>query len=144
MKRREFIKLLGGAATAWPFAARAQQSDRVRRIGFLVGAADDADLRAMYEAFRQGLQQLGWIDGRNVRIDARFGTGDAGGVRKYAAELVAFSPDVILVTGAVATQVLLQETRTVPIIFTIIPDPVGSGFVDSLAQPGGNASGYTA
>jgi putative ABC transport system substrate-binding protein len=98
----------------------------------------------MYEAFRQGLQQLGWIDGRNVRIDARFGGGDPVRSRKHAAELVAFSPDVILATGSVATQFLLQETRTVPIIFTIIPDPVGSGFVDSLAQPGGNATGFMA
>jgi putative tryptophan/tyrosine transport system substrate-binding protein len=141
-RRREFITLLGGAATAWPLAARTQQSDRVRRIGFLIGVADDANSRAMYEAFRQGLEQLGWIDGRNVRIDARFGAGDPVRIRKYAAGLVAFSPDVILVTGSVATQLLLQETRTVPIVFTIVPDPVGSGFVDSLSQPGGNASGF--
>jgi len=141
MKRREFIGLLG-AATTLPLTARAQQSDRVRRIGFLIGVADDANSRAMYEAFRQGLEQLGWIDGRNMRIDARFGAGDPVRIRKYAAELVAFSPDVIQVTGSVATQLLLQETRTVPIVFTIVPDPVGSGFVDSLAQPGGNASGF--
>jgi putative ABC transport system substrate-binding protein len=126
----------------WPFSARAQQSDRMRRIGFLIGVADDANSRAMYEAFRQGLQQLGWIDGRNVRIDARFGAGDPVGIRKYAVELVAFSPDVILVTGGIATQLLLQETRTVPIVFTIVPDPVGSGFVNSLSQPGGNATGF--
>jgi len=142
VRRREFVTLVGGAAMVWPFSARAQQSDRMRRIGFLIGVADDANSRAMYEAFRQGLQQLGWIDGRNVRIDARFGAGDPVGIRKYAAELVAFSPDVILVTGAVATQVLLQETRTVPIVFTIVPDPVGSGFVNSLSHPGGNASGF--
>ena len=141
MRRREFIALVG-AATGWPLAARTQQSDRVRRIGFLIGVADDANSRAKYEAFRQGLEQLGWIDGRNVRIDARFGAGDPVRIRKYAAELVAFSPDVILVTGSVATQLLLQETRTVPIVFTIVPDPVGSGFVDSLSQPGGNASGF--
>jgi putative ABC transport system substrate-binding protein len=143
MRRREFITLVGGAVAAvWPFAARAQQSDRVRRIGILVAAADNAQLRAMYEAFRQGLQQLGWIDGRNVRIDARFGGGDPVLTRKYAAELVAFSPGVILTTGSVATQVLLRETHTVPIVFTIVPDPVGSGFVESLSQPGGNASGF--
>src|SRR6516165_8604977 len=142
MRRREILTLLGVGVAAWPCAALAQQSDHMRRIGFLIGTADDANSRPLYEAFRQGLQQLGWIDGRNVRIDARFGTGDAGGVRKYAAELVAFSPDVILVTGAVATQVLLQETRTVPIVFTIVPDPVGSGFVNSLSQPGGNATGF--
>jgi putative ABC transport system substrate-binding protein len=142
MRRREFISLLGSAVAAWPFVARAQQSDRVRRIGFLIGIADDANSRAMYEAFRQGLQQLGWIDDRNVRIDARFGAGDPVRTRKYASELVAFSPDVILVTGSFATQLLLQETRTVPIVFTIVPDPVGSGFVDSLSRPGGNASGF--
>jgi len=142
MRRRKFVTLVGGAAMVWPFSARAQQSDRMRRIGFLIGVADDANSRAMYEAFRQGLQQLGWTDSRNVRIDARFGAGDPVGIRKYAAELVAFSPDVILVTGGVATQLLLQETRTVPIVFTIVPDPVGSGFVNSLSQPGGNATGF--
>src|SRR6516162_5771148 len=142
MRRREILTLLGVGVAAWPFTALTQQSDRMRRIGFLIGVADDANSRAMYEAFRQGLQQLGWIDGRNVRIDARFGAGDPVRIRKYAAELVAFSPDVIQVTGSVATQLLLQETRTVPIVFTIVPDPVGSGFVDSLAQPGGNASGF--
>jgi len=142
MRRREILTLLGVGVAAWPFAALAQQSDRMRRIGFLTGGADDTNSRAMYEAFRQGLQQLGWIDGRNVRIDARFGAGDPVRIRKYAAELIAFSPDVILVTGSVATQLLLQETRTVPIVFTIVPDPVGSGFVNSLSQPGGNASGF--
>jgi len=142
MRRREILTLLGVGVAAWPFAALAQQSDRMRRIGFLIGVADDTNSRAMYEAFRQELQQLGWIDGRNVRIDARFGAGDPVRIRKYAAELVAFSPDVILVTGSVATQLLLQETRTVPIVFTIVPDPVGSGFVNSLSQPGGNASGF--
>src|SRR5262249_3767988 len=124
------------------FGALAQQSGRVRRIGMLIGAADDADMRSLYEAFRQGLQQLGWIDGRNIQIDARFGEGDPGRGRKYAAELVALSPDVILATGSFTTQLLLQETRTVPIIFVVVPDPVGSGFVESLAQPGGNASGF--
>ena len=142
MRRREIVTLLGVGVTAWPFAALAQQSDRMRRIGFLTGAADDTNSRAMYEAFRQGLQQLGWIDGRNVRIDARFGGADPIRIRKYAAELVAFSPDVILVAGSAATTLLLQETRTVPIVFTIVLDPVGFGFVESLAQPGGNASGF--
>ena len=142
MRRREVITLLGGVAATWPFTAWAQQSDRVRRIGYLVGAADDADMRSMYDAFRQGLQQLGWIDGRNVQIDVRFGAGDSVRIRKYAAELVALSPDVILASGGATTQVLLQETRTVPVIFTIVPDPVGSGFVASLSQPGGNASGF--
>jgi len=131
------VRLLG-----WPLSALAQQSNRVRRVGWLIGAADDADMRSLYEAFRQGLQQLGWIDGRNVQIDARFGEGDSVRIRKYAAELVALSPDVILATGSFTTQFLLQETRTVPIIFTVVPDPVGSGFVESLSQPGGNASGF--
>src|SRR5262249_21744421 len=126
----------------WPLSALAQQSNRVRRVSWLIGAADDADMRSLYEAFRQGLQQLGWIDGRNVQIDARFGEGDSVRIRKYAAELVALSQDVILATGSFTTQFLLQETRTVPIIFTVVPDPVGSGFVESLSQPGGNASGF--
>jgi len=142
VRRREFITLIGGAAAGWPLSALAQQSNRVRRVGWLIGAADDADMRSLYEAFRQGLQQLGWIDGRNVQIDARFGEGDSVRIRKYAAELVALSPDVILATGSFTTQFLLQETRTVPIIFTVVPDPVGSGFVESLSQPGGNASGF--
>jgi len=142
MRRREVITLLGGVAAAWPFIARAQQSDRVRRIGWLYGAADGANATALSEAFRQGLQQLGWIDGRNVQIDVRFGAGDSVHIRKYAAELVALSPDVILATGSFSTHLLLQATRTVPIIFTIVPDPVGSGFVASLAQPGRNASGF--
>jgi putative ABC transport system substrate-binding protein len=141
MRRREFITTLGGAVV-WSFSARSQQSDRMRRIGFLTGGADDTNSRPQYEAFRQGLQQLGWIDGRNVRIDARFGAGDPVRIRKYAAEVVAFSPDVILAAGSAALTLLLQETRTVPIVFTIVLDPVGSGFVDSLAQPGGNASGF--
>jgi putative tryptophan/tyrosine transport system substrate-binding protein len=142
MRRREILTLLGVGVAGWPFAALAQQSDRMRRVGFLIGVPDDAYSRAQFEAFRQGLQQLGWIDGRNVRIDARFGAGDPVRTRKYAAELVAVSPDVIQVTGSLATQLLLQETRTVPIVFTIVPDPVGSGFVNSLSQPGGNASGF--
>ena len=144
MRRREVITLLGGVAAAWPFAARAQQSDRVRRIGWLVGAADDAYSRALSQAFRQGLQQLGWIDGRNVQIDVRFGAGDSVQIRKYATELVALSPDVILVSGGSATQLLLQETRTVPIIFAIVADPVGSGFVESLSRPGGKRVGFHA
>ena len=142
MRRREIVTLLGVGVAAWPFAALAQQSDRMRRIGFLTGGADDTNSRAMYEAFRQGLQQLGWIDGRNVRIDARFGGADPVRIRKSAAELIAFSPDVILVAGSAAAALLLQETRTVPIVFTIVLDPVGFGFVESLAQPGGNASGF--
>jgi putative ABC transport system substrate-binding protein len=140
MRRREFIKLLSGAATAWPFAARAQQSDRVRRIATLLGA--DVNSKVMYEAFRQELRRLGWVEGSNVRIDTRFGGGDAKLIRKHAAELVALSPDVILSTGGLTTELLLKETRTLPIVFTIVPDPVGSGLVDSLSQPGGNATGF--
>jgi putative ABC transport system substrate-binding protein len=142
MRRREFITLVGGAVAAWPLAALAQQSDRTRRIGFLIGlSADDANSRALYEAFRQGLEQLGWIDGRNVRIDARFGAGDSVRIRKYAAELVAFSPDVILAGGSNLSPVL-QATQTVPIVFALVQDPVGSGFVHSLSRPGGNATGF--
>ena len=141
LKRREFITLLGGAA-AWPLAARAQQPESVRRIGVLSGAAKDTpDLQARLAAFQQVLQQLGWTDGRNVRIDYRWGAGSADNIRRYAAELVALAPDVILATGPTVEQVL-QATRTVPIVFVIAADPVGSGFVDSLSRPGGNATGF--
>ena len=140
MRRREFITLISGAAAAWPLAARAQQSDRVRRIAAIIGA--DVNAKAMHEAFRQELRRLGWVEGSNVRIDARIGGGDANLIRKYAAELVALSPDVIVSTGGLTTELLLKETRTLPIVFTIVPDPVGSGFVDSLSQPGGNATGF--
>jgi putative tryptophan/tyrosine transport system substrate-binding protein len=141
MRRREFITLVGGAA-AWPLAARAQQPDRMRRIGVLVGIADDAEGQARLAALLQGLQQLGWTDGRNVRIDTRWAAGDADRGRKYAAELVALAPDVILAAGTAAVGPLLQATRTVPIVFVIVLDPVGAGFVDSLARPGGNATGF--
>jgi putative ABC transport system substrate-binding protein len=134
------MTLSGSALVAWPLAARAQQSDRVRRLATLLGA--DVNAKVMYEAFRQELRRLGWIEGSNVRIDARFGGGDVNLVRKYAAELVALSPDVIVSTGGLTTELLLKETRTLPIIFTIVPDPVGSGLVDSLSQPGGNATGF--
>ncbi len=144
MRRREFITLLGGAAAAWPLAARAQQPERMRRIGVLMSlAADDPEGQARIAAFLQGLQQLGWTDGRNVRIDTRWGAGNADDIRKYAAELVALAPDVILATGSATVGPLLQATRTVPIVFAIVPDPVGAGFVDSLARPGGNATGFT-
>src|ERR1700722_5891892 len=142
MKRREFITLLGSAAVAWPLAARAQQGERMRRVGVLQGlAADDPLAQANNAAFLQELQQLGWIDGRNVRIDFRWGAGDAADMRKYAAELVALAPDVILTPGS-SVGPLLQATRTVPIVFVIVPDPVGSGFVDSLSRPGGNVTGF--
>ena len=145
MMRREFITLLGGAAASsvsWQLAARAQE--RVRRIGVLITlAADDPESTARVAAFLQGLQALGWTDGRNVRIDTRWGGGDADRLRKNAAELVALAPDVILASGGQGVGTLLQATRTVPIVFTQTADPVGAGFVDSLARPGGNATGFT-
>ena len=120
MRRREFITLLGGAAATWPLAARAQQVERVRRIGVLMStAADDAESQARIAAFLQGLQQLGWTDGRNVRIDTRWGASDADAIRRYAAELVALAPDVILASGGSVMGPLLQATRTVPIVFTL-------------------------
>jgi len=141
--RREFISLLGGAATAWPLAARAQQPERMRRIGVLTGiAADDHESKARLAAFLQGLQGLGWTERPNVRIDYRSAGGDAGNTRKYAAELVALAPDVILAIGSVNVDALLQATRTVPIVFVVVIDPVGAGFVASLARPGGNATGF--
>ena len=142
MKRRQFITLLGGAA-AWPLAARAQQPDRMRRIGVLLAsAADDAETQARIGAFLQGLQQLGWADGRNVRIDTRWATTNADDIRRHAAELAALAPDVILAaTGTVTVAPLLQATRTVPIVFVTVIDPVGAGFVDSLARPGATRLG---
>jgi putative ABC transport system substrate-binding protein len=143
IRRRDFITLLGGAAAAWPLAVRAQQAERVRRIGVLVGLAEDPEGRARIAAFQQALAQLGWTIGRNVRIDTRWGAGDADRIRTYAAELVVLAPDVILGSGSSVVGPLLQATRTVPIVFTQTADPVGAGFVDSLARPGGNATGFT-
>jgi len=142
MKRREFITALGGAAAAWPLTARAQQPGPMRRVGALAGIEDDGEGRARFASFQQGLQQLGWTHGRNVQIDYRFGGGDADNIRKHAAELAVLAPDVILAAGAAAAGPVLQATRTVPIVFVIVPDPVGAGFVDSLARPGGNATGF--
>jgi putative ABC transport system substrate-binding protein len=142
VKRREFITLLGGAA-GWPLAARAQQPERMRRIGVVMNqAADDPEGQARLIAFVQALQQFGWTDGRNVRIDTRWAAGDADLIRKYAAEFAALAPDVILATGSFGVGPLLQATRAVPIVFVIVPDPVGAGLVDSLARPGGNATGF--
>jgi putative tryptophan/tyrosine transport system substrate-binding protein len=143
MRRRAFITLLGGAAV-WPLAARAQQPNRVRRIGMLTGATtpDDADAQARVGAFLQALQQLGWTDGRNVQIDYRWGLGQADNIRKHAAELAALAPEVILASGTAGLAALLQATRTVPIVFVNVADPVGAGFVDSLGRPGGNATGF--
>jgi ABC-type uncharacterized transport system substrate-binding protein len=141
--RREFITLLGGAAVAWPLGARAQQGERARRIGVLMGqAANDPEGQARIAAFLQGLQELGWSVGRNVRIDIRWSAGNADDTRKYAAELVALAPDIILASTTPSAGALLQATRTVPIVFTVVADPVGAGFVDSLARPGGNATGF--
>src|SRR6476660_1874216 len=143
MRRREFITLVGGAA-AWPMAARAQQNERVRRIGVLVASpADDAEWKARLAAFNDGLAQLGWIEGRNVRVDTRWATTNADDLRKQAAELVATTPDVLVAaSGTTSIAPLLQATRTVPIVFPIVADPVGAGFVASLARPGGNATGF--
>ena len=144
LKRREFIMLLGGAAASWPLAASAQQEGRVRRIGVLLSfAADDPEALASVGAFLQGLQQLGWTDGRNVRIDYRWGANDAERGRRYAVELIALAPDVILVSGSPAVAASQQATHTVPVVFVSVVDPVGSGLVESLARPGGNTTGFT-
>jgi putative ABC transport system substrate-binding protein len=144
MRRREFIVILGGAAAAWPLATRAQQPERIRHIGLLMAAsADDPEYQARMAAFRQGLEQLGWTEGRNARIDTRWATIDADQIRKHAGELVALAPDVILAaTGTTTVAPLLEATRTVPIVFVLVIDPVGAGFVSSLARPGGNATGF--
>ena len=142
MKRREFMVLFGGAAM-WPLAVRAQQSEGVRRIGVLMGnAANDPEGQARISAFLQGLQELGWGVGDNVRIDIRWTSGNDADIRKFAVELVALAPDVILSSGTPPVTALQQATRTVPIVFTVVADPVGSGVVDSLARPGGNATGF--
>jgi len=143
MKRREFMTLLGGAAAGWPLTARAQQVERMRRIGVLMTlAADDPEGQARLTAFAQGLQELGWSVGRNVRIDYRWAAGQVDRYRSYAAELLALSPDVILAVGSAAMGPL-QATRSVPVVFVQVADPVGAGFVESLARPGGNATGFT-
>ena len=143
IRRREVITLLGGAAVAWPVVARAQRSDRMRRIGMLIPqAADDPESQARVAAFAQGLQEAGWVSGRNVQIEYRWGAGDADRVRQYASELVALAPDVIVTSGGSTVPPLLQVTRTVPIVFVNVADPVGGGLVDSLSRPGGNATGF--
>jgi putative ABC transport system substrate-binding protein len=142
MRRRDFVTLLGGAA-AWPVAARAQQAGGMRRVGVLTNlTVRDREGQARDEAFVQGLRQLGWTEGGNLQVDRRFTDGDAERGRRYAGELVALAPDVLLTTGSAGLIPLLQVTRTIPIVFTIVPDPVGAGFVDSLARPGGNATGF--
>ena len=141
MRRREFITLLGGAAAAWPLAARAQQPKVMRRIGVLTGASGPVS-DARLNAFLKALAQLGWTEGQNVRLEIRRGGGDADAIGKHAVELAALAPDVIMAIGGTATGRLLQATRSVPIVFAIVPDPVGSGFVASLSRPGGNATGF--
>src|SRR5262245_15464414 len=143
MRRRNFIALLGSAAVVWPLPARAQQGERVRRIGVLMNlAADDPEAQTRLAAFHQGLQEAGWAVGRNLRIDIRWGAGDSDRFRRYAPELVALAPDVILATSGTTVPWLLQATRSVPIVFAQTPDPVGAGFVASLAHPGGNITGF--
>jgi putative tryptophan/tyrosine transport system substrate-binding protein len=142
MKRRDFITLLGGAVAAWPLAARAQQSERMRRIGVLMNVAEESDQQANLAVFVQALQQLGWINGRNVQIETRWAGGSAAEIRRHAGELVALAPDVIFATGTASMGPFLQATRSLPIVFVNVADPVGAGFVDSLSHPGGNATGF--
>jgi putative ABC transport system substrate-binding protein len=143
VKRRAFISLLGGAMVAWPLGARAQQPERMRRVFVLIAtAAEDPDSQASVTAFAQGMQESGWIVGRNVQVEYRWGAGDADRVRQFATELAALAPDVIVTSGASTMPPLLRATRTVPIVFVNVADPVGSGFVESLSRPGGNATGF--
>jgi putative tryptophan/tyrosine transport system substrate-binding protein len=142
VRRREFIKLAGGVA-AWPLAARAQERERLRRIAWLVGTAKDVPgARDRDTAFLEAFEQLGWTNGRNVQIDIRWAAGNADDIRKYAVELVALAPDVILATGGAGAAVMLKATQTIPIVFAVVPDPMGSGFVQSLSRPGRNATGF--
>ena len=144
MRRREFITLLGGAAAAWPLAARAQQRERMRRVGVLMHlAADDPEGQSRVAAFLQGLQEAGWAVGRNVNIDVRWAAGEADRYRRYAMEIVALRPDVILTSASPSIRAMQQATRTVPIVFVLVPDAVGTGIVDSLSRPGGNSTGFT-
>ena len=141
MRRREFIAFIGSTAVAWPLAARAQQGERVRRVGVIMNG-DNSDQRASYAAFLQALQQLGWTDGHNVRIDTRWAGGQASEIRKYATDMVALTPDVVVAGGTAAVIPLLQATHTVPIVFVNVADPVGAGFVDTMARPCGNTTGF--
>ena len=144
MKRRAFITLLGGAAAAWPLATQAQQRERMRRVAVLMSfGADDAEGQSRVTAFAQGLQELGWSEGRNLRVEYRWAAGNADNIRKYAAELVATKPDVIVGSGTPTVTSLEQATRTVPVVFVQVTDPVGAGVVESLARPGGNVTGFT-
>src|SRR5215831_7433342 len=144
MRRREFIRFISGAAAYLPLVARAQQGERMRRIGVLIGqVADDPQGKSRVATFLQGLQQLGWTEGRNVQIDIRWGVADAASSRRYAAEMVALAPDVILTGASAATSAAKEATRTLPIVFVNVSDPVAAGYVASLARPGGNVTGFT-
>ena len=144
MKRRQFITLLGGAAATWPLAARGQQPERMRRVGVLMHlAADDPEGQSRVAAFLQGLQEAGWAVGRNVNIDVRWAAGEADRFRRYAMEIVALTPDVILTSAPPSIRAMQQATRTLPIVFVLVPDAVGTGIVDSLSRPGGNTTGFT-
>src|SRR5262249_13917705 len=143
MRRRKFIALLGGAAASWPLVARAQQGERMRRIGLLMGYAEnDPEAQAWVAAFREGLQTLGWTEGRNIRIDTRWAWSDVRAMQRFAQELVALQPDLLLSQVTPTTAALLQQTRTIPVVFTMVADPVGSGFVASLSRPGGHVTGF--
>src|SRR5262245_13346742 len=138
------MSLLGGAAAAWPLSARAQQSERMRRIGVLMAYAEsDSEAQVWIAAFREGLQKLGWTEGRNISLDVRWATGERVAIERFAKELVATEPELILASTTPATAALLQQTRTIPIVFALVSDPVGSGFVASFARPGGNVTGFT-
>jgi putative tryptophan/tyrosine transport system substrate-binding protein len=143
MRRRDFIKVVGSVAATWPFAARAQQRERLRRVAVLEAIAKDTPgAQERYTAFLEAFEQLGWTPGRNVQIETRWSGGDEAETRKHAAELVALAPDVLVAGGGTAVEVMLKATRTIPIVFVIVPDPVGSGFVERLSRPGGNATGF--
>jgi putative ABC transport system substrate-binding protein len=142
MKRRGFVTMLGGAIAGWPPAVFAQQQNRMRLVGAISGIADESTIQTRYAVFLQELQKLGWTDGRNVRVVYHYGGGDLEDTRRQVAELVALAPDVILASGGPATERLLQATRSIPIVFVIVPDPVGSGLVARLSRPGGNATGF--
>jgi putative ABC transport system substrate-binding protein len=143
MNRRELIAILGGSAIACPLSAKAQQVGRMRRIGMLMGLPDDKEGESWTVAFQQGLQTLGWMEGRNILIEVRWAAGDANRFRAYAAELVVLAPDVMLASSAAAAAALKQETRSVPVVFVQVPDPIGLGLVASLARPSGNLTGFT-
>ena len=144
IRRREFIFTLGGVAAAWPLTSHAQQPNRVRRIGVLMSYAEsDSDAQAWYAAFREGLQKLGWTEGRNIQVDTRWARpDDAESMRRFAMELVALQPDVLLSSTTPPTTALLQQTRTIPIVFALVADPIGRGFVANFARPGGNVTGF--